>query len=126
MCKEAGYGVSIFERLEQLVSEKQMLNLQYTMHPCISKFPNNYFYGGILKDGQNVSSAEYNEFIPITLSSYGFMDISANYLRQTRKAYVSSAAIIMLVQEFCEGIVFSSCATVFFLTIHVIFQCLPD
>jgi hypothetical protein len=113
MCKEAGYGVSIFERLQQSVSEKQFLRTQYLMHPSISKFPNHYFYEGIVRDGHNVISAEYNEFIPITLPSYGFMDISANYLRQTRKAYVSSAAIIMLVQKLCEGIIFSSCVTVF-------------
>lgn len=122
MCKEAGYSVSIFERLQQLVSEKQMLKIQHTMHPSISQFPNNYFYEGIVQDGHNVISAEYNEFIPTTLPSYGFVDISATDLGQTRKQYVNSAVIFMLVQQFCEGTVLSSCVRVFFLIMSVIFQ----
>lgn len=107
MCKEAGYGVSIFGRLQQFVSEKQMLKIQFAMHPSIIQFSNNYFYNGNVKDGPNVMSIEFTEFAPGTLP-YGFMDVSTTELRHIRKAYVSSAAIFMLVRKFCKGIVFSS------------------
>ena len=51
----------MFERLMKLSHNKGMsiqkpvlLDTQYRMHPAISKFPENVFYHGILKDGENV------------------------------------------------------------------------
>ncbi|KAI0513696.1 hypothetical protein KFK09_009726 [Dendrobium nobile] len=50
----AGYGRSLFERLSSLGQEKNLLNIQYRMHPSISTFPNSNFYENKISDGENV------------------------------------------------------------------------
>ena len=47
----AGLGVSLFERLEAAGLEPLTLDTQYRMHPGISEFPADRFYGGRLRDG---------------------------------------------------------------------------
>ncbi|KAH6904509.1 P-loop containing nucleoside triphosphate hydrolase protein [Coprinopsis sp. MPI-PUGE-AT-0042] len=47
-----GLGVSLFERLtKEGVVPSVMLDIQYRMHPEISKFPSDEFYFGSLRDG---------------------------------------------------------------------------
>ncbi|KAH0463295.1 hypothetical protein IEQ34_007877 [Dendrobium chrysotoxum] len=55
----AGYGRSLFERLSSLGQEKNLLNIQYRMHPSISKFPNSNFYENRISDGENVLVPSY-------------------------------------------------------------------
>ncbi|KAL0920283.1 hypothetical protein M5K25_009407 [Dendrobium thyrsiflorum] len=55
----AGYGRSLFERLSSLGQEKNLLNIQYRMHPSISKFPNSNFYENRISDGENVLAPSY-------------------------------------------------------------------
>ncbi|GFQ02329.1 probable helicase magatama 3 [Phtheirospermum japonicum] len=45
ICEKAGFGRSLFERLVMLGHSKHLLDIQYRMHPSISLFPNNEFYG---------------------------------------------------------------------------------
>ncbi len=47
---KAGYGRSLFERLESLGVRSDMLRTQYRMNPAISAFPSREFYGGRLAD----------------------------------------------------------------------------
>mmetsp|Transcript_54478 Transcript_54478/g.143916 ORF Transcript_54478/g.143916 Transcript_54478/m.143916 type:complete len:738 (+) Transcript_54478:342-2555(+) len=47
----AGYGRSLFERLQAAGMEAVLLSTQYRMHPLIREFPSNYFYNGRLTDG---------------------------------------------------------------------------
>lgn len=54
-----GYGRSLFERLQSLGHPVHLLNVQYRMHPEISKFPNAQFYGGNVQDGRNVMMEPY-------------------------------------------------------------------
>ncbi|CAA7261960.1 unnamed protein product [Cyclocybe aegerita] len=50
--KEDGLGLSLFERLtEEGHVPSVMLDIQYRMHPTISKFPAREFYGLALQDG---------------------------------------------------------------------------
>ncbi|KAJ7534754.1 hypothetical protein O6H91_12G002500 [Diphasiastrum complanatum] len=56
-----GYGRSLFERLQLLQHPCNTLNVQYRMHPWISKFPNLEFYGGHLQDGPTVLTESYND-----------------------------------------------------------------
>ncbi|KAJ3491205.1 hypothetical protein NLJ89_g11364 [Agrocybe chaxingu] len=50
--KEEGLGLSLFERLtEEGHVPSVMLDIQYRMHPTISKFPAREFYGLALQDG---------------------------------------------------------------------------
>ncbi|KAI0341280.1 P-loop containing nucleoside triphosphate hydrolase protein [Trametopsis cervina] len=47
-----GLGVSLFERLaEEKFLPSIMLDIQYRMHPTISRFPSNEFYNKAVKDG---------------------------------------------------------------------------
>jgi regulator of nonsense transcripts 1 len=48
---KAGLNQSMFERLVHLNMQPIRLNIQYRMHPCLSKFPSNTFYDGELQNG---------------------------------------------------------------------------
>jgi regulator of nonsense transcripts 1 len=54
MCKKAaraGLCQSLFERLVALGIRPIRLQVQYRMHPCLSRFPSYTFYEGTLQDG---------------------------------------------------------------------------
>ena len=54
MCKKAasgGLSQSLFERLVVLGIRPFRLEVQYRMHPALSKFPSNFFYEGALQNG---------------------------------------------------------------------------
>jgi senataxin len=53
------YDRSLFQRLEEAGQPVYLLNEQYRMHPEISHFPRNIFYGGALLDGPNVTTPDY-------------------------------------------------------------------
>ena len=53
------YDRSLFQRLEEAGHPVYMLDQQYRMHPEISRFPRQIFYGGNLKDGPNVEAINY-------------------------------------------------------------------
>ncbi|KAL6652175.1 hypothetical protein ACP70R_011100 [Stipagrostis hirtigluma subsp. patula] len=57
----ANFGRSVFERLSSLGCSKHLLNIQYRMHPEISKFPVATFYDGKISDGPNVSNKNYDK-----------------------------------------------------------------
>ncbi|CAL9224678.1 unnamed protein product [Arabidopsis halleri] len=58
---EAKFGRSLFERLVLLGHNKHLLDVQYRMHPSISRFPNKEFYGGKIKDAANVQESIYQK-----------------------------------------------------------------
>ncbi|KAK2635999.1 hypothetical protein Ddye_030791 [Dipteronia dyeriana] len=60
---KAGFGRSLFERLNTLghSKSKQLLNIQYRMHPAISFFPNSQFYHNQILDGPNVRQKSYEK-----------------------------------------------------------------
>lgn len=54
MCKKAaraGLSQSLFERLVVLGIRPFRLEVQYRMHPELSRFPSNFFYEGSLQNG---------------------------------------------------------------------------
>ena len=58
MCKKAatgGLSQSLFERLVVLGIRPFRLEVQYRMHPVLSKFPSNFFYEGALQNGVNAN-----------------------------------------------------------------------
>ncbi|KAG7543572.1 P-loop containing nucleoside triphosphate hydrolase [Arabidopsis thaliana x Arabidopsis arenosa] len=61
MCEKAKFGRSLFERLVLLGHSKHLLDVQYRMHPSISRFPNKEFYGGRIKDAANVQESNYQK-----------------------------------------------------------------
>ncbi|XP_062226608.1 uncharacterized protein LOC133924891 [Phragmites australis] len=77
VCKEAGFGISLFERLVILDFEKHLLNIQYRMAPCISLYPNAHFYERKILDGPNVLSSCYNkDYTNLPFGSYTFINIT--------------------------------------------------
>ena len=54
MCKRAaraGLSQSLFERLVVLGIRPFRLEVQYRMHPALSRFPSDFFYEGSLQNG---------------------------------------------------------------------------
>lgn len=52
--KENNYARSLFERLEALGHPCHLLNMQYRMHPRISRYPRMKFYNDKVSDGGNL------------------------------------------------------------------------
>ncbi|KAF8651806.1 hypothetical protein HU200_063328 [Digitaria exilis] len=76
VCKEVGFGISLFERLVVLNFEKHLLNIQYRMNPCISLFPNTQFYERKILDGPNVCSSYNKDYTGLPFGSYAFINIT--------------------------------------------------
>lgn len=54
MCRkveQAGFSISLVQRLMQLGMKPIRLITQYRMHPALAEFPSNYFYDGSLENG---------------------------------------------------------------------------
>ncbi|XP_022007952.1 uncharacterized protein LOC110907253 [Helianthus annuus] len=79
ICEEAEFGRSLFERLALLGHKKHLLNVQYRMHPSISRFPNREFYNKSILDGVNVKSNTYEKrFLDGNMyGSYSFINVTA-------------------------------------------------
>ncbi|KAL6637249.1 hypothetical protein ACP70R_024821 [Stipagrostis hirtigluma subsp. patula] len=106
VCEEAGYASSLFERLLGLSSDKIILTKQYVMHPFISQFVCQNFYGGNVEDGCTVESHAYNKKVDETkLPPYGFFDITqVAELRVKGKDFVEYAVLVFLLQKLCKGL----------------------
>jgi regulator of nonsense transcripts 1 len=64
MCKEAakaGLSQSLFERLVLLGIRPLRLEVQYRMHPALSRFPSDFFYEGSLQNGINLFEREMHD-----------------------------------------------------------------
>jgi hypothetical protein len=61
-CKKLGYGESLFSRLIKASYPSTLLNVQYRMHPEISKWPSKAFYQSSITDGENVKHENYKMF----------------------------------------------------------------
>ncbi|CAH8339053.1 unnamed protein product [Eruca vesicaria subsp. sativa] len=78
IASEADLGRSLFERLVFLGQKKQLLDMQYRMHPCISIFPNREFYGMKILDAPSVRVRSYEKkFLPEKMyAPYSFINIA--------------------------------------------------
>ncbi|KAL8472338.1 hypothetical protein ACS0TY_029523 [Phlomoides rotata] len=81
ICEKADFGRSLFERLVRIGHSKHLLNVQYRMHPSISLFPNNKFYGSRIRNGRNVTGSAYEKrFLRENLfGSYSFINVTNGY-----------------------------------------------
>ncbi|KAF8089759.1 hypothetical protein N665_0497s0003 [Sinapis alba] len=77
IASQADLGRSLFERLVLLGHKKQLLNMQYRMHPSISIFPNREFYGMRILDAPSVRVRSYEkQFLPGKMyAPYSFINI---------------------------------------------------
>lgn len=69
---------SLFERLQNTFPSP-MLEFQYRMHPEIALFPSKYFYGGRLKNGENVK--EYRKKFYQRLRAYQVVHVPGAEVR---------------------------------------------
>lgn len=78
IASEADLGRSLFERLVLLGHKKQLLNMQYRMHPSISYFPNREFYGMKILDATSVRVRSYEKkFLPEKMyGPYSFINVA--------------------------------------------------
>ncbi|KAL8109734.1 hypothetical protein AgCh_025728 [Apium graveolens] len=100
---KAEFGRSLFQRL--VLFEKNLLNVQYRMHPDISMFPNKVFYDNLILNGPNVTELTYRrhffEGSMFGFGSYAFLNISNGREeidnRYSRKNTVEVAVVAELV-----------------------------
>ncbi|XP_020396783.1 uncharacterized ATP-dependent helicase C29A10.10c [Zea mays] len=112
VCEDAGFGRSLFERLTSLEQPKHLLDVQYRMHPWISKFPVSSFYGGRITDGPNVLNRNYERrhLAGPMYGSYSFINIDGGSEatgKQDRSLInpVEAAAVARIVQKlFIESV----------------------
>uniref|UniRef100_A0A0D9VJK4 DNA2/NAM7 helicase-like C-terminal domain-containing protein n=1 Tax=Leersia perrieri TaxID=77586 RepID=A0A0D9VJK4_9ORYZ len=106
LCEDADFGRSLFERLSSLGHPKHLLNVQYRMHPGISKFPVSSFYENNISDGANVLHRDY-ERKPLPgpmYGSYSFINVEAGkestgkYDKSLMNA-IEVAAVVRIVQR---------------------------
>ncbi|KAL7106268.1 hypothetical protein ACP275_07G101400 [Erythranthe tilingii] len=104
--EEAGYGRSMFERLSSLDHSKHLLNVQYRMHPSISRFPNSKFYQNRILDAPSVQSRSYERCYlqGRMFGPYSFIDIPGSNEQfddfgRSRKNMVEVAVAVTLVQK---------------------------
>lgn len=80
------YNQSLFVRMEKN-SSPYLLDVQYRMHPAISKFPSAEFYNSRLKDGPNMEALNARPWHSLyPLSPYKFFDIVTGQERQNSKS----------------------------------------
>ncbi|XVF06351.1 hypothetical protein REPUB_Repub06bG0040500 [Reevesia pubescens] len=74
----AEFGRSLFGRLVLLGQKKQLLNVQYRMHPAISSFPNKEFYDGKILDATIVKNRSHEKrFLNGSMyGAYSFINVA--------------------------------------------------
>ncbi|CAA0833261.1 P-loop containing nucleoside triphosphate hydrolases superfamily protein [Striga hermonthica] len=106
LSEDAGFGRSLFERLSSLGHSKHLLNVQYRMHPSISRFPNSNFYLNQILDAPYVKSPTYERrFLQGRMfGPYSFINVRGGKeelddVGHSRRNMVEVAVIVKLVQK---------------------------
>ncbi|KAM0946836.1 putative DNA helicase [Dioscorea sansibarensis] len=104
--ENALFGRSLFERLTSLGYEKQLLDVQYRMHPSISRFPNANFYDNKISDGPNVIDEKHTRcFLPGPMfSPYSFINVefgkeASDKSGYSKKNWVEAAVISEIISR---------------------------
>ncbi|XP_074562673.1 helicase sen1-like, partial [Curcuma longa] len=104
--ENAMFGRSLFERLSKLGFKKQLLNVQYRMHPSISLFPLKRFYNSKVINGPNVIKKDYTRrFLPGKMfGSYSFINIvdgteSSDTLSPSKKNDMEVVVILQILRS---------------------------
>uniref|UniRef100_A0A0E0DHM3 UvrD-like helicase ATP-binding domain-containing protein n=1 Tax=Oryza meridionalis TaxID=40149 RepID=A0A0E0DHM3_9ORYZ len=102
----ACFGRSVFERLSLLGYSKHLLNVQYRMHPEISRFPVAIFYDGKISDGSNVTSKNYErKFLASKIfGPYSFINVDGGHETTEKngrslKNTIEVATVLRIVQR---------------------------
>jgi senataxin len=89
---------------------KHLLNVQYRMHPKISKFPVGTFYNGKISDGPNVTTKSYEKtyLASKVFGSYSFINVEGGHETTEKhgrslKNTIEAAAVSRIVQRLFKG-----------------------
>jgi senataxin len=100
----------LFVRLTSLGQPKHLLDVQYRMHPWISKFPVDSFYDGRITDGPNVLNRNYERqhLTGPMYGSYSFINIddgneSTGKRDRSLINAVEAAAVVRILQRLFKG-----------------------
>ncbi|XP_066319207.1 uncharacterized ATP-dependent helicase C29A10.10c-like [Miscanthus floridulus] len=112
VCEDAEFGRSLFVRLTSLGQPKHLLDVQYRMHPWISKFPVESFYDGRITDGPNVLSRNYERrhLTGPMYGSYSFINVdggnesTGKHDRSLINAVEAAAVVRILQRLFKESV----------------------
>ncbi|XP_021747588.1 helicase sen1-like [Chenopodium quinoa] len=112
VAENADFGRSLFKRLATLGKKKHLLKIQYRMHPSISLFPNEEFYGNQITDGPNVKEISYcKNFLQEKIyGTYSFINVSrgnenfdkGHSPRNLVEAAVVCQIVVKLFKEYCN------------------------
>lgn len=90
---------------------KHLLNVQYRMHPSISRFPNSKFYSSQISDGPNVKVKAYDKkFLPGPMfGSYSFINIDDGREEKDRighswKNMVEVDVVLTIIHSLSKGL----------------------
>eukprot|EP00250_Pteridium_aquilinum_P021248 c25066_g1_i4 orf=531-3587(-) len=103
---DSGYGRSLFERMISLKHPCHLLDIQYRMHPEISRFPNFTFYEGRLRNGDNVRSPSYRLHEHLLYGSYAFIDVSDGVEQSSgtsKRNSVEAAVVLAIIKRLCDA-----------------------
>jgi senataxin len=78
-----GYDQSLFVRMQKNhAKDVHLLDMQYRMHPEISKFPSKEFYEGLLQDGADMGTLRSQPWHQsLLLGPYRFFDVKGSQAR---------------------------------------------
>ncbi|XP_024316714.1 uncharacterized protein LOC100831140 isoform X2 [Brachypodium distachyon] len=109
IAKDVDFGRSLYERLCAMDYNKHLLEVQYRMHPCISKFPNAKFYGNRISDSPSVKKKDYTKsYLPGPIyGSYSFIHIENDMemlddLGQSSKNMVEVAVAANIIERLAK------------------------
>lgn len=129
VCIESGFGRSLFERLSSLGHSKHLLNVQYRMHPSISRFPNLNFYQNWILDAENVTWESYEKryLSGPMFGSYSFINVVGGREEQdddgrSWRNMVEVAIVIKIVQNLYKGL---HCSNILFVKLILCVSCSP-
>lgn len=110
MSENAAFGRSLFERLSSLGHKKHLLNVQYRMHPAISRFPNSNFYNNCISDGPNVTRDSYERHYldGQMYGSYSFINIAigketTDSSGRSRRNMIEVAVVLQILKNLYKG-----------------------
>ena len=89
---------------------KHLLNVQYRMHPEISKFPVATFYDGKISDGPNVTHMNYSKSFLAGkwFGPYSFINVDSGHETTEKngrslKNTIEAAVVVRMVQRLFKG-----------------------
>jgi superfamily I DNA and/or RNA helicase len=92
--------------LSEIGHHKQMLDEQYRMYPCISKFPNDNFYGGKIKDGTK-PYGNFDIYLGSIFQNYSFIHVEGGTEKHVCTSFVNKIEAVVaekIVDKLAEGI----------------------